>query len=127
MTHKPLAPGAGGAEFCLGADTGGLLEKITANFRGEMDEWAVFDRALTHEEIEHQFRAAWYAELPPIPAEPPTLRYQWKDGVLILTWTGGTLYELDHPGGVPTPMPGAVSPRKIVPSGRQSFYVVVSD
>ena len=127
MTHKSLAPGAGGAEFCLGADTGGLPEKIATNFRGEMDEWAVFDRALSEEEVWQQFRAAWYAELPPSPAEPPTLRYQWKDGVLILTWTGGTLYELEHPGGALTPVPGAVSPRKIVPSGRQSFYVVVSD
>lgn len=127
MTHKPLAPGANGAEFCLGADTGGLLEKIATNFRGEMDEWAVFDRALSEEEVQQQFRAAWYAELPPAPSEPPTLRYQWKDGVLILTWTGGILCEFDHPGGALTSVPGAVSPRKIVPSGRQSFYVVVSD
>lgn len=111
--------------FRLGAGAGTDTEIVENNYRGWMDECALFDRVLTESEIRAQFDAAWNATYPVIIT--PVLNYSREEDKIILSWSGGTLARLRSLDGEPEQLPEAVSPMVVSTDSGQMYYIVIGE
>ncbi len=104
-TSRPLRIGAGATE--------GLAEFF---FTGEVDEVAVYDRALTAAQIQSHYAAA---------ALPFRLSVERGAEGPLLTWGSGRLQQADAPEGPWEPVDGASSPYNLsAPGTARRFYRV---
>jgi hypothetical protein len=87
-------------------------------FEGDVDEVAIYDKALTSEQIVQHFLAG-----SPI-TEAPSLTGARQGDNLVLTWSGGTLVSADTVNGSWEDVAGATSPLTVTPTGQARFYRV---
>ncbi|HMO64587.1 MAG TPA: LamG domain-containing protein, partial [Verrucomicrobiota bacterium] len=87
-------------------------------FLGQLDETAVYDRALTPEEITAIFESA-FSDAPAAPGEI-TLSKTGDD--YFLNWTSGVLQAAPAVTGPFSDVTGAASPYRMEPAGTQSYY-----
>ncbi len=111
--HAPMiitsAPGFGGNQ----------PGRADRNYIGQMDETAVFDRALTGEEVSGLFARA----LGTGPLPPSAITLSRVNNEVTLTWTSGVLQESTTVGGTYTDVANSpASPFKVTPSGGARFY-----
>ncbi len=87
-------------------------------FEGGIDEPALYDKVLSHEEIIRHFLAG------SPPAQTPTLSVTRDANRLVISWSGGTLESATQIPGAWSPVPGATSPWTVEPSAASSFFRV---
>jgi len=108
-------PADNGFTFKIGG--GGIFDAAGNYFKGQIDEVAVFDQALSSEKICTLYHTAVGLRL----------AFTAAPGGLTLTWACGTLQYTDALlgiGTVWTDVPGAVSPYPVTPGNPQRFYRV---
>lgn len=88
------------------------------NFLGQLDEAAVYDRALTPEEVAAIFGSAFSNA----PAAPSEITLSKTGGEYFLNWTSGVLQSAPAVTGTYNDVVGATTGYKMVPSGAQSYY-----
>jgi hypothetical protein len=116
-SRASVLPAPNAFSFNIGG--GGIFDTLAANgnyFNGQIDEVAVFDRALTAEEVQNLYQLGNAAAVTLVIERTPT-------GVL-LTWPSGTLQSTDVIESAPletiwTDVPGATSPFP-VPIGEET-------
>lgn len=110
--HAPMVvtspPGFGGNQ----------PDRADRNFIGQIDEAAVFDRALSLEEITAIYNGAF--KTGPVP--PSALVLSTTGDRYVLSWTSGVLQSSPTLSGEFKDVPGAASPFVMVPSGATDFY-----
>jgi hypothetical protein len=112
-SHAPMiitsAPGFGGNQ----------PGRADRNYIGQLDETAVFDRALTPSEVSALFdRALGTGPLP-----PSAITISRANNEVTLTWTSGVLQESATVGGTYTDVASApLSPFKVTSSAGQRYY-----
>ncbi|HAB15401.1 MAG TPA: hypothetical protein DCE44_03015, partial [Verrucomicrobiales bacterium] len=111
-THDPMIvtspPGFGGNQ----------PGRSDRNYIGQLDEVAVYDRALTPTEIDALFASAFKAG----PVPPSTLVLTRVNNEYFLNWTSGVLQQSSALTGNFTDVNNATSPYKMVPSDAQNFF-----
>jgi len=88
------------------------------NFIGQLDEVAVYDRALSGDEIATIFASTF--KTGPVP--PSALTLTPTGGEYLLQWTSGVLQSSATLTGTYSDVAGAVSPFRMIPSDAQGFY-----
>ncbi len=89
-------------------------------FNGSLDEFRIWNGALTAAQI-----AQNYAAGPNVVPIPITLQAQLSGKNITLSWTGGSLLESANVAGPDTPVNGnPSSPYTVVPAGPRKFYRV---
>lgn len=113
VTNAPVLLNGG---FAIGADpqSSTLPARI---FEGEMDDVAVFDTALSSNQLSQLYGAA----TTPVFTGPPTISIQRSGSNVIVTWSIGSLYSAPSVNGPWSPVNGASSPYT-VPNGPTIFY-----
>jgi hypothetical protein len=104
-SRRPLRIGAGNTE-----------SSPTYFFPGDIDEVAVYDTALSPEQIQRHYQLA--------ASGVPRLQVAKLGAALKLTWQLGMLQSAADPGGPYTDVPGAVSPWTNAVSGTARFFRV---
>jgi len=104
---NPLRIGAGQNENPTG----------TFFFEGGIDEVAIYDKALTHEQLLIHYAVGAKT------AAPPELSIAWAGGQVVLTYANGTLQEADAVTGVWADV-AAASPVSVPAAGAGKFYRV---
>jgi hypothetical protein len=112
-SHTPMiitsAPGFGGNQ----------PGRADRNYIGQLDETAVFDRALSPSEVSALFARA----LGTGPLPPSAITISRANNEVTLTWTSGVLQESATVGGTYTDVANSpVSPLKVPTAGGQRFY-----
>ncbi len=90
-------------------------------FEGDVDEPAIYNKALTAEQVIQHYLAGTPAAV----VVPPTVTLARGNGNLVLTWTSGTLQSTASLGGTWGAVGGATSPRIVTPDQAARFYRVV--
>ena len=112
VMHAPMMvsspPGFGGNQ----------PDRSDRNYIGLMDEIAVYDRALSKEEIQALYASA----LVSAPTPPSPLEISEENGGYILTWTSGALQSAGALGEVFRDVSGATSPFPVESSPGGVFY-----
>lgn len=112
VNHAPMVvtspPGFGGNQPA----------RADRNYIGQLDEVAVYDRALSGEEITAIFNSAFSTG----PVPPSALTLSVVGGEYFLSWTSGALQAAPSLNGTFTDVAGATSPYKMVPSAGLNFY-----
>jgi hypothetical protein len=89
-------------------------------FNGSLDEFRIWNGALTAAQV-----AQNYAAGPNVLPTPITLQAQLSGGKLVLTWTGGSLLQSSSVAGPYTVVSGnPQSPYSVIPTGPRMFYRV---
>jgi hypothetical protein len=112
VSHAPMAvtspPGFGGNQ----------PGRADRTFRGQLDEVAVYDRALTGEEVTAIFNSAFTAG----PVPPSELQLSVVNGQYVLTWTSGVLQSASALNATFGDVIGATSPFTMPTTGTARFY-----
>jgi hypothetical protein len=86
-------------------------------FEGDVDEPAVYAKALTDEQIILHYMAGIAG------GAPPSIRIAQENGKIVVTWDAGTLETATHVSGPWAPASGATSPYTVPAGGPStSFY-----
>lgn len=88
------------------------------NYIGQLDEVAVYDRALSPAEV----ATIWFSSFSTGPVPPSALTLSIVGGEYFLSWTSGALQAAPSLSGTFTDVAGATSPYKMVPSAGLNFY-----
>jgi hypothetical protein len=97
------------------ARIGGDPNNVTRTFNGDVDEVAVFNKALTPAEVSNLYNGV----------RPGLLTIHRSATNLTLGWSAGVLQEATSLGGPWSPVNGATAPsHTVTPSGAQKFYRV---
>lgn len=88
------------------------------NFMGQLDEVAVYDRALSGDEITTIFASTFKSG----PVPPSTLSLTSTGGEFLLQWTSGVLQSSASLNGPFSDVAGAASPFRMTPADAQRFY-----
>ena len=97
---------------------GNQPDRADRNYIGQIDEVAVYNRALTPEEITAVFEGAFASG--PLPPSPLILTA--SDGVYQLTWTSGVLQSATSLSGTYSDVADATSPYPMVVTDSQKFF-----
>jgi hypothetical protein len=97
---------------------GNQPDRADRNYIGQIDEVAVYDRALTLAEITAVFEGAYATG--PLPPSPLVLTE--SEGVYRLTWTSGVLQSATSLAGTFSDVAGATSPYPMVATDAQKFF-----
>jgi len=97
------------------ARIGGDPNNVTRTFNGDVDEVAVFNKALTPAQVSNLYHGV----------TPGLLTIQRSATNLTLNWAEGVLQEATSLGGPWAPVNGATAPaHTVTPAGAQKFYRV---
>lgn len=88
------------------------------NFIGQLDEVAIYDRALSGDEIATIFASTFKSG----PVPPSALTLTTTGGEYLLQWTSGVLQSSATLGGTYSDVAGAASPFRMTPADAQRFY-----
>ncbi|MEN9675347.1 MAG: hypothetical protein RIS76_1243 [Verrucomicrobiota bacterium] len=97
---------------------GNQPDRADRNYIGQIDEVAVYDRALTLAEITAVFEGAYATG--PLPPSPLVLTE--SEGVYRLTWTSGVLQSATSLAGTFSDVAGATSPYPMVATDAHKFF-----
>ena len=116
----------GGSDFNVNIGGGGVFDSIDANgnwFTGQIDEVAIFDKAIPAERIEAHFLAGKLGLGGPPPEEPPVFDpITLSDGQVTISWTGtGILEESDDVAGPYTESANQNNPQTVTPVGNKYY------
>lgn len=87
-------------------------------YRGQLDEAAVYDRALTPAEVAAIFASAFSDTV----AAPSEITLSKSGGDWFLNWNAGALQSAPAVTGPFNDVTGATSPYRMQPAGTQSYY-----
>jgi len=112
VSHAPMVVTS---NMSFGGNQPGRADR---NFIGQLDEVAVYDRALSGDEIATIFASTFKSG----PVPPSTLTLTSTGGEYLLQWTSGVLQSSATINGAFSDVSGAASPYRMTPSDAQRFY-----
>ncbi|MBX3747984.1 MAG: Ig-like domain-containing protein [Verrucomicrobiae bacterium] len=114
----------GSSDFSVRIGGGGVFDGSGNHFTGEIDEVAIFDKAIPADRVAAHFRAGKEGGSAP-GSDPATLIVSRTATGVTLAWEGGgTLETAPAVTGPWTPVAGASSPHAVLSSGAAAYYRV---